>query len=157
MHKTNAARILDTFNIKYEILEYEFDEEHLDAISASKKSHLNITKVYKTIVCVSENGYLVACLRGDMKLNLKALAKFAGVKRCELLELKNLTKITGYLRGGCSPIGMKKQFDTFIDSKVLENDFIFVSAGVRGKQLKISPKDLVYATNAKVCQIAHQI
>lgn len=153
--KTNAARILDAIKINYELKEYEIDLENLGAFAIAKKTGQDISTIYKTIVCQSDDkNYLVALIAGDKMLDLKALAKEAGVKRVELIDLKNLEKITGYIRGGCSPIGMKKAFPTFIDSAVLNLSSVLVSAGLRGKQLMISPNDLIIATNAKVCQIS---
>ncbi len=153
--KTNAARILDTLKISYELKEYEVDLENLGAVSVANKTGQDISSIYKTIVCQSDDfEYLVALVSGDKTLNLKLLAKEAGVKRVELINLKNLEKITGYIRGGCSPIGMKKAFPTFIDSDILNLNSVLVSAGLRGKQLMICVKDLILATNAKVCKIS---
>lgn len=152
--KTNAARILDKFNIKYEILSYEVDENALDAVNVANKLNQNISQVYKTIVCQSNNAFIVACIAGDLKLDLKLLASNAQVKRCELIDLRDLEKITGYIRGGCSPIGMKKAFATFIDDKILTQDFVFISAGIRGKQIKIQVQDLIKITNAQVCKLS---
>ncbi|MDY6120165.1 MAG: Cys-tRNA(Pro) deacylase [Campylobacter sputorum] len=151
--KTNAARILDGLKILYEIKEYEVDKDHLDAVHTASKTGISIEKVYKTIVCKADNEYIVACLQGDLSLNLKALAKIAGAKRCELINLKDITKITGYVRGGCSPLGMKKHFRTFIDEKILSQEQICVSAGIRGKQIYFKPNDLIKATNATLCDI----
>lgn len=151
--KTNAARLLDSLGLDYEIREYECDE-NLDAIHVAQSIGMDIADVYKTIVCECDNKeHIVACLQGDLSLNLKALASFAGVKRCELLPLKKLTKITGYVRGGCSPLAMKKKFRTFIDERVLMRDKVFVSAGIRGKQLYLEPRALLSATNGTLCYI----
>ena len=155
--KTNAARILDGLKISYEILEYEVDPQNLDAVHVAQSCAKPIEQVYKTIVCFGEGEYVVACLQGDLSLDLKALARSAGLKRAELMNLKELTKITGYVRGGCSPLGMKKRFRTFIDSRALTLTQICVSAGVRGKQIWLAPNDLAKATNAKFCEIATQI
>lgn len=154
--KTNAARILDGLKISYEIKEYEVDEEHLDAMHTAQKTGVSIEKVYKTIVCIADSEYIVACLQGDLSLNLKALAKVANAKRCELINLKDITKITGYVRGGCSPLGMKKHFRTFIDEKISLQDQVCVSAGIRGKQIYLKPDDLIKATNAMLCNITHE-
>lgn len=155
IHKTNAARFLDTKKISYELFEYEFDEADLSAISVAKKCGVSIDKIYKTIVCECEpKGFVVACIQGDLSLDLKALALVSNHKRCELLNLKELEKITGYIRGGCSPLAMKKSYKTFFDDRILGQNFIYVSAGIRGKQIKISPNDLILATNAIICKIA---
>lgn len=152
--KTNAARILDSLNITYEILTYEVDGSALDAISVANKLKQNIDQIYKTIVCKTANSFIVACIAGDLKLNLKYLASVAKVKSCELIDLRDLEKITGYIRGGCSPIGMKKEFMTFIDDRVLSQDFVFISAGIRGKQLRIKTEDLIKACKANVCKLS---
>lgn len=152
--KTNAMRVLDKLKIKYEIKEYAVDNEHLDAVHVAMASGVAIEKIYKTIVCDSGGEFLVACVQGDLSLDLKALAKFAGVKRCELLHLKDLTKITGYIRGGCSPLAMKKKFRTFIDSRAILQEIISVSAGIRGMQILLSPQDLALSCEAKFCEIA---
>ena len=157
IEKTNACRILDGLKIPYEILEYEVDENNLDAVHVAESCAKPIEQVYKTIVCFGEGEYITACLQGDLNLDLKALARIAKVKRAELLSLKELTKITGYVRGGCSPLGMKKHFRTFIDSRALTQTQICVSAGIRGKQIWLTPNDLAKATNAKFCEIATQI
>lgn len=155
IHKTNAARFLDTKNISYELFEYEADKSDLSAVSVALKCGADIRQVYKTIVCECEpKGFVVACIQGDLNLDLKALARVSGHKRCELLNLKDLERVTGYIRGGCSPIAMKKAFDTFIDERVLKQNFIYVSAGVRGKQLRLNPRDLIEATGMKTGLIA---
>ncbi|MGB2552610.1 Cys-tRNA(Pro) deacylase [Campylobacter sp. MOP51] len=155
IHKTNAARILDGKSVEYELFEYEVDESDLSAVSVALKCRADITQVYKTIVCECEpRGFVVACIQGNLSLDLKALARASGHKRCELLNLKDLEKITGYIRGGCSPIGMKKTFDTFIDERALNQNFIYISAGVRGKQLRLNPFDLIEAVGMKIALIA---
>lgn len=157
IHKTNAARFLDTKKIEYELVEYEVDESDLSAVSVAKKCGQNIEQIYKTIVCECEpKGYVVACIQGDLNLDLKALAKLSGHKRCELINLRDLEKITGYIRGGCSPIAMKKPFATFFDERATRQNFIYVSAGVRGKQIKIKPCELIAAICAKTGDIARE-
>ncbi|MCR4942828.1 MAG: Cys-tRNA(Pro) deacylase [Campylobacter sp.] len=156
--KTNAARILDALGISYEIFEYEVDENDLSAVHVALTCKQDISKIYKTIVCeVLPREFVVACIQGDLELDLKALASVSGHKKCELLPLKSLEKTTGYIRGGCSPLAMKKAFATFIDELALKQDKIFVSAGVRGKQLCLDPKDLAKATKAKFAKISRQI
>ncbi|MBQ9292794.1 MAG: Cys-tRNA(Pro) deacylase [Campylobacter sp.] len=154
IEKTNACRILDGLKIHYEILEYEVDENNLDAVHVANSCQKPIEQVYKTIVCECGNEYITACLQGDLSLDLKALARIAKVKRAELMNLKELTKITGYVRGGCSPLGMKKHFRTFIDSRALTQTQICVSAGVRGKQIWLNPNDLATATKAEFGEFA---
>ncbi|MGP1486149.1 MAG: Cys-tRNA(Pro) deacylase [Campylobacter sp.] len=158
VHKTNAARQLDSAKIPYEIAVYEVDESDLSAVSVAKKCGVKIEQIYKTIVCECEpRGYVVACIQGDLELDLKALAATSAHKRCELLALKDLEKITGYIRGGCSPIAMKKPFDTFLDARALKQDKIYISAGVRGKQLILSPQSLIDTFKLKVANIARQV
>lgn len=155
IHKTNAARLLDKFHVAYELVEYPVDESDLSAMHVAASTQQNIEKIYKTIVCVTDSkNHLVACIQGDLELDLKALAHAAGVKRCELINLRDLEKLTGYVRGGCSPLAMKKKFTTFIDERAAGLDFIFVSAGVRGKQLRLDPSDLARVCEAKFSPIA---
>ncbi|CAD7287249.1 Cys-tRNA(Pro) deacylase [Campylobacter suis] len=155
IHKTNAARALDRLKISYDMFEYEVNESDLSAIHLAQTTGIGIEKIYKTIVCeVGTREYIVACIQGDLELDLKALASVSGHKRCELLTLKELEKTTGYIRGGCSPIAMKKRFATFIDERALLQKQILISAGVRGKQLCLAPHDLACAVNAKFAPIA---
>ncbi|MDL0089235.1 Cys-tRNA(Pro) deacylase [Campylobacter gastrosuis] len=154
IHKTNAARVLDRLKIAYDLVEYEVDESDLSATHVAHSAGLDIRFVYKTIVCVCvPQKYVVGVIRGDAELDLKALAGACGAKRAELINLRDLEKLTGYIRGGCSPIAMKKQFETFIDDDAQNLDYILVSAGVRGKQLKLAPNDLVKAINARFAKI----
>ena len=155
IHKTNAARALDKLKINYEILEYEVDLNDLSAVHVAASTKQDIKQIYKTIVCQCEpKNFVVACLQGDLELDLKALAHACGAKRCELINLKDLEKITGYIRGGCSPLAMKKHFATFIDERASEQEYVLVSAGVRGKQIKIAPNDLLKACEADYADIA---
>lgn len=154
IHKTNAARVLDRLKIAYDLVEYEVDENDLSATHVAHSAGLDIRFVYKTIVCVCvPQKYVVGVIRGDAELDLKALAGACGAKRAELINLRDLEKLTGYIRGGCSPIAMKKQFETFIDDEAQNLDYILVSAGVRGKQLKLAPNDLIKAINARFAKI----
>lgn len=154
IHKTNAARVLDRLKIAYDLVEYEVDESDLSATHVAHSAGLDIRFVYKTIVCVCvPQKYVVGVIRGDAELDLKALAGACGAKRAELINLRDLEKLTGYIRGGCSPIAMKKQFETFIDDEAQNLDYILVSAGVRGKQLKLAPNDLIKAIDARFAKI----
>jgi Cys-tRNA(Pro)/Cys-tRNA(Cys) deacylase len=145
--KTNTARILDRFGVNYEIIEYQVDEEDLSAIHVAELLNQPISQIYKTLVLKGDKtGYLVAVIQGDAELDLKALAQISKNKRCEMLPMKELLPVTGFIRGGCSPIGMKKVFPVFFDSSIQTFDFVYISAGVRGKQLKISPVDLINIT-----------
>ena len=146
MKKTNAMRELDKQKIKYDFKEYEVDENDLSAIAVSIKTGEDITKIFKTLVLLTEKKeMLVACIPGADSLDLKKLAKVAGAKKVEMLELKELFNMTGYIRGGCSPIGIKKRHQTFIHESALNKDYIMISAGVRGMQIIIDPKELINA------------
>jgi Cys-tRNA(Pro)/Cys-tRNA(Cys) deacylase len=156
MKKTNACRFLDKNKVEYELLGYEVDEEDLSALHVAQVTNTDVKMIFKTLVCVDEkNTPLVACIAGDEELDLKALAKLAGVKKCVMIAQKELLGLTGYIRGGCSPFGMKKQYRTFIDSNAFLHQKILVSAGERGKQLKINPEALVTLLKAKQGMIIH--
>lgn len=141
MKKTNAARFLDKLKIPYEMLSYEVEED-LSAINVAKKCGIPIQNVYKTIVCEGKNGLFVACIQGDLEICLKSFAKEVNEKSLSLLKLDKLKDKTGYIRGGCSPFGMKKDYPRYIDTKALECEYIVLSAGVRGLQLKFHTKYL---------------
>ena len=156
MKKTNAARILDKYKIKYEILEYKVDENDLSALHVAQDTNTDIKTIFKTLVTVDEkNQPIVACIAGDKELDLKALAKVSGVKKCTMIPLKDILKITGYVRGGCSPFGMKKSYRTFVDTDALLHVKIQVSAGVRGQQLLLSPKEFEKALHVEFKRIIH--
>ncbi|HOM66294.1 MAG TPA: Cys-tRNA(Pro) deacylase [Ignavibacteriales bacterium] len=143
MKKTNAIRLLEKAKIPFEISEYEVDENNLDAITVANKINAPIDIVYKTLVTVNEkNQHFVFVIPGDKDLNLKLAAKVTYSKSIDLIKQKDLLPLTGYIRGGTSPIGMKKPFPTFIDASAQELDYFFVSAGQRGMQIKINPKKL---------------
>lgn len=141
--KTNAARLLDKHAVSYELVPYQVDEQHLEASHVAQSLGEDIRQVFKTIVMQGDKErYFVCVVPGDKEINLKLAAKESGNKKCDTLPLKELLPLTGYIRGGCSPLGMKKQYPTYIDESALNWDTIYVSAGVRGLQLKLSPKDL---------------
>ena len=149
--KTNAARLLDAAGIKYELVPYEVDEENLAADHVAGQLGENIEQVFKTLVLRGDrNGFFVCVIPGNFEVDLKLAAKLSGNKNCEMLHVKELLPTTGYIRGGCSPIGMKKRFPTFIHESCLLYDYIYVSAGVRGLQLKIAPQDLIDFTGAEI-------
>ena len=149
--KTNAARLLDAAGIKYELVPYEVDEENLAADHVAEQLGENIEQVFKTLVLRGDrNGFFVCVIPGNFEVDLKLAAKISGNKNCEMLHVKELLPTTGYIRGGCSPIGMKKKFPTFIHESCLLYDYIYVSAGVRGLQLKIAPQDLIDFTGAEI-------
>ena len=152
--KTNAVRLLDRAKIAYELVSYEVDEENLAAIHVAEQLGENIEQVFKTLVLRGDrNGVFVCVIPGDREVNLKMAAKVSGNKSVEMLHMKELLSTTGYIRGGCSPIGMKKEFPTYIHTTCLDFDHIYVSAGMRGLQLRIAPRDLVAYTHAVVCDL----
>ena len=154
IEKTNAARLLDRAKIAYELVPYQVDENNLAATHVAESLGEPIERVYKTLVLSGDrNGYFVCVVQGDKEVNLKAAAKVSGNKSAEMIPMKELLPTTGYIRGGCTPIGMKKRFPTFIDSTVLQYDHIFISAGVRGLQLKINPNELIAYIEAQVADI----
>ena len=155
--KTNAARILDKHKVEYDILEYKVDENDLSALHVAQDTGQDIKTIFKTLASIDENNQpIIACIAGDEELNLKALAKVAGVKKCTMLPLKEVLKVTGYMRGGCSPFGMKKIYRTFIDSDALLYAKIQVSAGIRGQQLKLDPKDFEKVLHVEFAKIISQ-
>jgi Cys-tRNA(Pro)/Cys-tRNA(Cys) deacylase len=150
MTKTNSARILDQMGIEYELLAYEVDESDLSAVAVAGKLEQNIDQVFKTLVLRGDkSGIFVCIIPGAEELDLKKAANVSGNKNAAMIPVKDILTITGYIRGGCSPIGMKKSYPTFIDECCFLYDFIFVSAGIRGLQLKIRPEDLVRVAECK--------
>lgn len=146
MKKTNASRILDKLKIPFEILEYEVDEQDLSAENTAKKMSQPLRQVFKTLVIRGDRtGILVACIPGGAELNLKSLASISGNKKVEMIHLKEIKLLTGYIRGGVSPLAMKKNFPTYIDESAFQFPFIIFCAGVRGLQLKVDPDDLLKA------------
>ena len=144
MKKTNAIRELENHKIEHIAREYEVDEEHLDAVSVALKTNEDITRVFKTLVLLSEKREMVvACIPGIEKLDLKKLAKLSGNKKLEMLPMKDLLSMTGYIRGGCSPIGIKKKHSIFIHESALDNKTILISGGLRGLQIEIEAQKLV--------------
>ena len=155
IEKTNAARLLDRAGIAYNLIPYEFDESDLAASHVAQSLGEPIERVFKTLVLHGDkNGYLVCVVPGNTEVDLKALAKASGNKKTEMIPMKDLLGVTGYIRGGCSPIGMKKKYPTYIHSTALGFDSIFISAGVRGLQLQLSPSELIPFTNATVGDFA---
>lgn len=154
--KTNAARILDKKKISYELIPYQVDENDLGAIHVAKSLNEPIEQVFKTILVHGDKtGYLICVIPGDLEVDLKGAAKVSGNKKIDTVPLKDLTPLTGYVRGGCSPLGLKKLFPIFIHETATQFSFIYISAGQRGLQLKMAPEDLINATQAKVGIIAH--
>jgi Cys-tRNA(Pro)/Cys-tRNA(Cys) deacylase len=151
MTKTNAARILDSQNIHYELLAYEVDESDLSARAVADKLNQNIDQVFKTLVLRGDKtGIFVCIIPGAEELDLKKAANISGNKNAAMIAMKEILPLTGYVRGGCSPLGMKKNYPTFIDESCELYDFIFVSAGIRGLQLKLAPQDLINLTSSRI-------
>ena len=154
MKKTNAARILDAKSIHYELVEYEVDETDLSATTLAKKMGENIEQIFKTLVLRGDKtGVFVCIIPGNAEVDLKKAAKISGNKNCAMVQQKELLPLTGYIRGGCSPIGMKKPFPTFIHETCQLFGHIFVSAGQCGLQFKINPGDLIKVTGSVVCDL----
>lgn len=142
--KTNAARLLDAAGIEYELVPYSYSEEDLSAESVAAELGEPIEQVFKTLVLRGDKTKEFVCvIPGDMEMDLKVAAKISGNKNCEMLHVKDLLPTTGYIRGGCSPIGMKKPFPSFIHESALLYDYIYISAGKRGLQIKINPQALI--------------
>ena len=144
IEKTNAARLLDRAKISYNLIPYEFDENDLAAQHVAESLGQPIERVFKTLVLHGDRtGYVVCLVPGNGEVDLKALAKLSGNKKVEMIAMKDLLSVTGYIRGGCSPVGMKKRFPTYFHSTALDFETIYVSAGVRGMQIEIAPDDLI--------------
>lgn len=155
LEKTNAARLLDKAGVAYKLIPYEFDENDLAAQHVADSLGQDIARVFKTLVLHGDRtGYIVCVVPGDSEVELKALAKVSGNKKVEMIPMKDLLSVTGYIRGGCSPVGMKKRFPTYFHSTALDFDIIYVSAGVRGLQLEIAPSDLISFVGATVADVA---
>lgn len=153
--KTNAARLLDKAGITYKLVPYEVDENDLAAQHVADSLGQDIVCVFKTLVLHGDRtGYVVCVIPGNMEVDLKALAKVSGNKKVEMIPMKDLLSITGYIRGGCSPIGMKKRFPTYFHTTALQQKVIYVSAGVRGLQIEIVPLALIEYVNASVADVA---
>ena len=154
INKTNVARLMDKAKVNYELIPYEVDENDLSAIHVAASLGEDIECVFKTLVLHGEkSGYFVCVIPGEHEVDLKMAAKASGNKKCDLIPMKELLPLTGYIRGGCSPIGMKKHFPTYIHSTCLDHDFIYVSAGQRGLQIKLAPQDLIREAKAVVCPL----
>lgn len=150
MPKTNAARLLDAAKIQYSLIPYEYTDEDLSAQHVARTLGEEIERIFKTLVLRGDkNGLFVCVIPGDFEVDLKVAARISGNKSCEMVHVRELLPLTGYVRGGCSPIGMKKDYPTFIHESALLYDYIFVSAGIRGLQIKINPADLISFTGAE--------
>lgn len=154
IEKTNAARLLDRAKIAYDLVPYTVDEDNLAATHVAEELGEDISTVFKTLVLRGDRSGLFVCvIPGDKEVDLKAAARVSGNKKADLIPMKELLPTTGYIRGGCSPIGMKKPLPTFIHSTCLDHERIYISAGVRGLQIAIAPADLVAYVGATVVDL----
>ena len=150
INKTNVARLMDKAGVAYELIPYTVDESDLSATHVAAELGEPVEQVFKTIVLHGDkSGYFVCVVPGDREIDLKLAAKVSGNKKCDLLPMKELLPVTGYIRGGCSPIGMKKHFPTYIHKTASDFPYIYVSAGVRGLQIRLSPGDLLREARAE--------
>ncbi len=153
--KTIAARMLDQLKIDYELRAYEVSEDELDAVTVARKVNMPPEATFKTLVARGDKtGVIMACIPGDTELDLKKFAAVTGAKKVELVAVKEIQSLTGYIRGGVSPLGSKKKYPLYIDQSALDHDRISVSAGQRGLQMILSPHDLQRATNATLADLA---
>ena len=143
IEKTNAARLLDKAGIEYRLIPYEFDENDLAAQHVADSLGQDIARVFKTLVLHGDRtGHIVCVIPGNGEVDLKALAKVSGNKKVEMIAMKDLLAVTGYIRGGCSPLGMKKVFKTFVHNSALDCETIVFSGGKIGSQIEMNPNDL---------------
>jgi Cys-tRNA(Pro)/Cys-tRNA(Cys) deacylase len=155
--KTNAARLLDSLGISYELRDYEVDPEDLAAESVARKIGLPPEQVFKTLVARGDRtGVLLAVVPGDMELDLKALARLSGDRKAEVVSLKEVQPLTGYVRGGVTALAGKKDYPVFVDETIELFDVISVSAGARGTQILLAPADYLRAVRGTVGTIAKE-
>lgn len=155
IEKTNAARLLDRAKVEYELVPYMVDDQNLAAQHVANQLCEPIERVFKTLVLRGDKtGYIVCVVPGNMEVDLKAAARLSGNKKIEMIPMKELLSVTGYIRGGCSPIGMKRKYPTYLHVTATSFDTIYISAGIRGLQFKIAPLDLIEFTQAEVGEIA---
>jgi Cys-tRNA(Pro)/Cys-tRNA(Cys) deacylase len=156
--KTNAARILDRLKINYDLVEYAVDESDLSAAHLAETAGIPINQVFKTLVLEGDkNGNFVCIIPGGEEIDLKKAAIASSNKKVAMIKMKDLEPLTGYIRGGCSPLGMKKNFPVYIDEAAFNQCFIYISAGIRGMQIRLSPDDLVRACNAKKFELSKDV
>lgn len=154
INKTNVARLLDKAKVPYQLVPYEVDENDLSATHVAEQLGEEVAQVFKTLILHGDKtGHLVCIIPGADEVDLKKVAKVSGNKSCEMIPVKELLPLTGYIRGGCSPIGMKKHFPTYIHDTAEAFDTLYVSAGQRGLQIQIAPADLIQAARAIVADI----
>lgn len=154
INKTNVARLLDKAGVPYQLIPYEVDENDLSAVHVAEQLGEDVSQVFKTLVLKGDKtGFFVCIIPGAAELNLKLAAKISGNKSCDMIPMKELLPITGYIRGACSPIGMKKYFPTYIHQSCVIFEHIFISAGQRGLQVQITPSHLINTIKAIVCEL----
>ena len=152
--KTIAARMLDQLKIAYELRAYEFSEDELDAISVARKVGMEPAAVFKTLVARGDKtGVIMACVPADAELDLKKLAAVSGNKKVEMVAVKEIQALTGYIRGGVSPLGSKKRYPLLLDASIINHEKISISAGTRGLQIILAPQDLQRATQATLADL----
>ena len=152
--KTNVARLMDKAKVAYELVPYEVDESDLSATHVAEQLGEDPNQVYKTLVLYGERTkHFVCIIPSADEIDLKKAAKASGNKKCDLIAMKELLPLTGYIRGACSPIGMKKHFPTFAHTSIEQNETIYVSAGQRGLQLRIAPNDLLRESKASIVDL----
>lgn len=157
VNKTNVARLLDKAKVAYTLVPYEVDENDLSATHVAKQLGEAVEQVFKTLVLHGDkSGYFVCVIPGDREVDLKKAAKISGNKKCEMIPVKELLPLTGYIRGGCSPIGMKKHFPTYIHETATRFDHIYVSAGQRGLQIRLAPADLLHEAHALTADLTEE-
>lgn len=155
--KTNAMRMLDRMKIPYEAIDYEHGaHDPVDGISVASSLSEPCEAVFKTLVTQAGHDHFVFLVPVDRELDLKKCARAAGVRHLEMLALKDLTRTTGYVRGGCSPLGMKKKFPTFADSSLISQPSVYVSGGQIGVQLKMTPEDLIRSADITLADLARK-
>lgn len=154
INKTNVARLLDKAGVPYQLIPYEVDESDLSAVHVASQLGEDVAQVFKTLVLKGDKtGFFVCIIPGAGELNLKLTASISGNKNCDMIPMKDLLPTTGYIRGACSPIGMKKYFPAFIHETCTTFEHIYISAGQRGLQIQIAPADLIKEAKATVCKL----
>lgn len=152
--KTNALRLLDAANIKYETVTYQVDESDLSATHVAEQLGEDISCVFKTLVLRGDRtGIFVCIIPGDKEVDLKKAARASGNKSCAMIRMQELLPLTGYIRGGCSPIGMKRPYPMYIHESCRDFEKIYVSAGCRGMQVRLSTKDLICYANISIADV----
>ncbi|MBQ7449179.1 MAG: Cys-tRNA(Pro) deacylase [Paludibacteraceae bacterium] len=154
MIKTNAIRLLEKAHIPFSVVTYEVDENDLSATHTATVLNEDIQKVFKTLVLRGDkNGIFVCIIPGDLEVDLKKAAKASGNKSAQMIQMKELLPLTGYIRGGCSPVGMKKNYPMFIHNSCLNHEKIYLSAGQRGVQMYVSTNDIVSYANLTIADL----